>query len=218
MKNFTLISILLACCITFNLHAKEQPKYYRFKDESGRHVISNTLPPEYANKGYDIVSSRGNVLQHIPPQKTAAEIAIEQKQRAAEEQAKQQAADERILQASQKEKDQLLLRMFSSVKDIQRSWDEKISAIEVLESITRENVKRQKLQLEKTQKQVERLQSNGAKAPPPLLKHLHKTQSNIQDSNAFLMRKQKEKLKINAKYKALIERFENLSLDKIYSE
>jgi len=192
----------------------EKPQYYRFKDESGRYIISNVLPPEYANKGYDIVSSRGNVIKHIARKKNNAEIQLEKSKIQLQQQAKLQKEQALKQLAAEREKDLLLQRMFSSISDIERSRDEKINAIEVLEGITRENIKRQRDQLDKSQARADLSEKNGLKVPAFLQERLRKTNQNIKDSQNFLKRKQKEKEQINQKYKILIERFKQINMNK----
>ncbi len=214
LKSLALMSILVPNSMMIGLQAAEKPQYYRFKDESGRYIVSNILPPEYANKGYDIISTRGNVIKHIARKKTATEAELEKSKIQSQKQAELQKSQALKQRAAQRKKDQLLLRMFSSISDIERSRDEKISAIEVLESITQDNIKRQNIQLEKSQARADLSQKNGAKISKLLQSHLEKTSANIQDSQDFLTRKQKEKEQINRKYNILIERFEKLNINK----
>jgi hypothetical protein len=46
---------------------------YRYTDDKGVVVTGNSIAPEYARKGYQIVTITGVVLQTIPPEPTTEE-------------------------------------------------------------------------------------------------------------------------------------------------
>jgi hypothetical protein len=60
------------------LASKKQPttqtaQMYRYTDDKGAVVTGNSIAPEYARKGYQIVTITGVVLQTVPPEPTAEE-------------------------------------------------------------------------------------------------------------------------------------------------
>jgi hypothetical protein len=185
--------------------------FFRYKDKDGNQVMSNTLPSEVAKDGYEVITSRGNVIERVAPQKTSEELAkdkafIEQQQatRLEEENKKRQ-------DLIRSKKDEILLKTFSNEIDIIRSRDEKIASINVLEEIMRENVARLKKQLE-----VANIQATGyttAKKPIPasLQKTISESKRQIEENMNFLERKKIEKEEINKKYQGLITRFNELN-------
>lgn len=203
--------MLLIASISLNAHANTI-EYYRYQDESGNNVISSTIPPEFANQGYDIVSPRGNVLRHVPPKRTPAEIEAEKKQLAEMEKAKRLAEQTAEQQKEQAQKDKILLQMFSSVEDVERSRDQKLHAIKVLEGITEESISRQKEILEQEQQEADAIGQNGS-VPEKLKERIEKTKANILDSEQFLKKKEKEKEEIHNQYQKLIERFKKIQVD-----
>lgn len=190
--------------------AQEAENFYRYRDDHGNLVISNTLPAEAANNGYEIISPRGNVLERIAPRKTAQEIAqdaIEQEKKAQQEKQAEAKEQQALIQA---QKDEILLKSFSSVKDIVRSRDEKISAIEVLENITKDNIKRLEKQLSEANKMVVTHQQQNIAIPRSLQNTIQDTQRQIKENQIFLNNKAIEKEQINKSYQDLIDRFNQL--------
>jgi len=54
---------------------------YRFKDDQGQTVLSNTLPREARSKGYEILNNSGRVIEKVPPPPTEEEIAERKRQK-----------------------------------------------------------------------------------------------------------------------------------------
>lgn len=189
-------------------------QFYRYKDESGSYIISNTLPPEAVALGYDIVTPRGNVIEHIAPQKSAADLAKDAKLEKQKEIEKQLAEEKEKQALVQRRKDDVLLKLFSSKEDIVRSRDEKISSIEILVGITKENINRQIKLLKDTKKKVREIQQAGHPTPTHLQTLLDQTRENIKESKAFLAQKKLEIIDIHSQYQSQIERFEYLVTQK----
>ncbi len=184
--------------------------FYRYKDKDGHPVITNSLPSEVADQGYEIISPRGNVIETVQPAKSKEEIAKDAKEleekriKELKEQAQQKLAE------IQAKKDDILLKSFTSEEDIKRSRDDKIASIAVLEEITNENITRLKKQLEHANLSKSNYEKNGQKIPADLQKTIDESNRQIQDNMAFLERKKVEKDKINTDYKDLLQRFHQL--------
>ncbi|MGE4350300.1 MAG: hypothetical protein AB7D28_11135 [Candidatus Berkiella sp.] len=203
-----LFTILLFAYLPISL--AQTPQFYRYKDENGSYIISNTLPPEAAALGYDIVTPRGNVIKHVAPQKSAADIAKEaelEKQKEIEKQLSEEKAQQALIQSR---KDEILLKLFSCKEDIIRSRDEKISSIEILVGITKENINRQIKVLRDAKKKAHELQQSGQPLSPHLQNLLDTTRENIKESKAFLKQKKLEIIDVHNQYQNQVERFEYL--------
>ncbi|HRE31530.1 MAG TPA: DUF4124 domain-containing protein, partial [Candidatus Berkiella sp.] len=79
MKTSNWVKILLVISNTSMACAFAQDNYYRYKDKEGNVVISNSVPADVANSGYEVVSPTGNVIETVLPRKSDAEIAAEAK-------------------------------------------------------------------------------------------------------------------------------------------
>lgn len=201
------INILLVTLCSISNQASAQDNYYRYKDKEGHTVISNTVPADVSNTGYEVVSPMGHVVETVLPKKSDAEIAADAKiveqQREAQKQAdmlKQQAD-------AQAHKDNILLKSFSSVADINRAKEDKLASIAVLENIVQENLGGLQKQLNDAKAAAATYQAKSQPLPLTLQKTITESERQIKDGQAFLERKKAEKLEIEAKYKALTEHF-----------
>lgn len=94
------LSLLLFSSFSLAISAAQ---FYRYKNEQGLLVLTQTLPAEYATKGYEILNDKGRVLKVVPPALTAEQIAERdaalERQRLAEiERQKQIKIDEELRQ------------------------------------------------------------------------------------------------------------------------
>ena len=140
---------------------------YRYT-KNGDSIISSNLPPDVVNEGYEILSPRGNIIETVPPRKSKQQI----KQQQAQEQLAAQAQKKQALieqqQAEQRKKDQLLLKMFNSKEGIKRVHKNKIEAIENIEKISQDNLKKLNKKLSKAQQREAQLSDSNRAIPAKL--------------------------------------------------
>lgn len=191
--------------------ATTEAQYYRYKDADGHQVITSTLPSEVADQGYEIISSRGNVIKTVLPAKTKEELAQDEKALEEKRKADLKEIENKKQAELQAKKDDILLKSFSSEDDIIRSRDEKIASIEVLEQIMRENITRLNKQLKEANDSYATFIKTGQTVPETLKKTISETQRQINDNEAFIQRKTVEKASIHTKYQGLIDRFHQLN-------
>ena len=75
---------------------------FKWRDAQGNLQYSDSVPPEAAKFGYDIVSPQGVVIKHVDRAKTEAELA------AAKVEAAKQAAERRVAEQRARDDEQLL--------------------------------------------------------------------------------------------------------------
>lgn len=210
MKSWIKTLLVISLCIIKPVSAIEAGNYYRYKDSQGNTVMSNNLPPDAANQGYEVISPRGNVLEKIPPRKSEQELVKEIAEKEKREALDQKRETERQKALEQAQKDEILLKSFSSEADITRSRDDKIAAIEVLETITKDNIKRLEKQLSEANQMVTTLEQKKSVVPVGLKKTIADTQRQIRENQIFLENKAIEKENIHKSYQDLINRFQQL--------
>ena len=96
---------------------------YKYEDERGRTVFNSTIPPDMVKNGYTIMNERGQVIEVVPRQATAAEIA-------AREAAEQQRLAAEHAQRKQLEADNLLVRTYKSVEEIMAQRDVRVMRLD----------------------------------------------------------------------------------------
>lgn len=91
---------------------------YRYINDNGVTVLDRSVPPQFVSRGYEVLDMDGRVKEVIPAALSPEE---RQAQRAAEqEQQRQRSADE------------TLLRLYSSVADLDRAHNRQVQQIEGL--------------------------------------------------------------------------------------
>lgn len=176
-----IIAFLLASLVTGAAVAAD--RYYRYVNEDGVTVMDSKIPPEYVDKGYEIVTTSGRVLEVVPPAPSPEERAARERER------------------ELAEWDRYLLRRYSSVKDIRAAKERKLADFEASMSILRGNVSGLESQIEDLQARAANMERAGREVPEVLLTNL----ANLQDDLALA--KQKIELRLKDK-KELAEQFD----------
>lgn len=91
---------------------------YRYVNDRGVTVLDSSVPPQYVSRGYEVLDRDGRVKRVVPPAPSPEELRAART--AAQEQQRQRAADE------------TLLRLYSSVADLDRAHARQIQQIEGL--------------------------------------------------------------------------------------
>jgi len=192
------------------LTSSAQTEYYRYKDKDGNTVMSSALPPEVANDGYEVLNAMGEVVEKVPPRKSEAQLKAEA-DALKKQQSQQKAAEIQREQAEiQERKDEILLKSFSNLGDIERARNDKMASIQVLEEIVKENLEGLEKQLTDAKNAAASYKQGGQKIPDKLQTTIDNTMRQISESKAFLERKSEEKKEIQSKYEAIIIRFKEL--------
>ncbi|HHO69934.1 MAG TPA: DUF4124 domain-containing protein, partial [Halothiobacillus sp.] len=101
-----------------------QANMYRWVDENGRTIISNTVPPSQVHLGYEVLDAdTAQVIRRVEPTKTEEELA-------AEREAARQEEARREEQARQQQRDQMLLQLYSDEEALVRARDIRLGDIE----------------------------------------------------------------------------------------
>ncbi len=129
-KRLLCSSFLLGFCLAASHVSAGQ--LFRFNDESGTPTLSKTLPPEAAQRGYDILDDKTmRLIERVPPPLTEAQLA-EQAERQVAEQAAQKTAENdakkiAIMQRQQSLHDQNLLNIYQSEDELLAARDKELS-------------------------------------------------------------------------------------------
>lgn len=147
-------ALLASACSSYADTAKTEMHMYRYTDDKGALVTGNSISPEYARKGYQIVTVTGVVLSTVAPEPTAEERA-----KLAEQ------AKDKLNAEQQKAHDKDLLLRYNSLDDIaiakQRRLDEINNQIVLLNS----NVGTLKSQMDTEHQRAAIFERNGQPVP-----------------------------------------------------
>lgn len=119
-----LLMTLLLCVATTEAAAqKSDHNRYKWRDASGNLHYGDSLPPEAARSGYDIVNPQGIVIKRVAREKTAAELAAA-KVTATRERAERDAAEARARADAQ------LVTNFPEEEDLLRAQRQRIEMLD----------------------------------------------------------------------------------------
>lgn len=175
-------------------------RMYRYKDDNGRMVISNTVPQEASTRGYEILNSQGRVVESIDPAPTEDEL----RQRAEQERRKQEAE-------AQRKRDKALLRRYRHPDDAIRALHRKIEELEGLIQLKRGNISVIESQLDAEQSRAANRERSGREIPDATLDKIERLQTQIQDIEAEIDAEIREIEQIREDYREDIERLQTIT-------
>jgi hypothetical protein len=129
-----------------------QAELYRYVDDKGVVVLNRQgVPPQHIGKGYEVLNDQGRVTRVVPPAPTPEER-------------------QRLLEAKARaSSDAQLLRLYASVKDVERAKARKLSELDSVIGITRGNLQSLRSQQANLQSQAAGYERAGRDVPKQLL-------------------------------------------------
>lgn len=191
------VILILLISLLPQLLAAADRVFYRYINSDGVRVMNHTLPTEYSQKGYEVVSLSGKVLKVVPAALSAEEIA--KREADANSQEKLAAWDKR-----------LRLR-YSSVKDIESAKKRKLASIETNVNILNGNVEKLNSQLQHQQAQAAKAERSGRKVSDKLLTNIENLGLEIKTTEDQVLTRKEEYQQLSDKFDRDIERFKVIS-------
>ncbi|MFT7387775.1 MAG: cell fate (sporulation/competence/biofilm development) regulator YmcA (YheA/YmcA/DUF963 family) [Candidatus Endobugula sp.] len=118
MIKISTLYLLLTLCFSLLIAsvAQAEDRLFRYKNDQGSPVVSDSISPYYAAKGYEVIGSRGTVLEIIP-RELSPEKKIQQRK-------------DRQIQATLDAWDEELTSRYHSVEDIQSTQARRLKGID----------------------------------------------------------------------------------------
>ncbi|WP_203298754.1 DUF4124 domain-containing protein [Marinobacter sediminum] len=199
-SRFSAVKITASAVLAFSLVATAEAGMYRYTDENGQMVISNTIPQEATKRGYEILGSSGRVIETIPPAPTEEEIAA----REAEKQRQKELA-------AQQELDRQLLKRYSHPDQAVRAMHRKIRELEGLIQLKRGNISVISSQLDSEQSRAANIERSGGTIPESMLEKIRRLESQIRDLEREISIQSQEIDELRADFEADIKRLEQVT-------
>ena len=178
-------------------------KFKCWTNSDGVKECGTAVPPEYSQQRIETRGDTGRVLEVKERAKTEAELAEIDRLAKLKE-----IEDAKI--AEQKKKDDVLLKTFSSERDINMLRDSKINVIEGILIVTSSNNKALHKKLEKLQKRAANSERRGKKPPQRILDDIKAIESRLNKNMNSIKIKREEQKVIRAKFAKDLERFQHL--------
>jgi len=199
-KIFLSSAIMLLALSSQPLHAA---KIKCWKNSDGIRECGTIVPPEYAQKGHDVINSQGVKIKHNERALNKEELA-ERKRLAAEKKAAETALIE------QQRRDKVLLNTFSNEDEIVMARNGKITTIRTEIRLTYKSLNKAKDYLNKLRKKAASNERAGKAVPKKLATDIDQAQTQIKHYEKFINVKKNELNKINSQFDTDMARFKEL--------
>lgn len=199
-------TLWILCCVTVWLSQSVQAsQLYRFTVD-GSVTIKDHVPAEFSHLGYDVLNSRGMVIDRVPPAPTDEEIAERRAQEAA-------AQARRDAIAVQRQKDLDLLRLYAKPEDVERVRQRKVTEVESYVQLQRRRITDLEEKLERVQTNAANYERRGQSVPSDIRVEIVQLQSGIRDAHNNI-RLRREEMQSNTQDYA--RDFERLRVLQVY--
>lgn len=168
---------------------------YRYENEQGIKVISQTMSPQFVKNGYEILNENGRVIKVVPPALTKEEL-----EALSEEEKQKRFSEEQLL------RDKKLLSIFSKPEDAERARDRKLEAIDGYIGLTKGNILKLKGDYGQLQERAAQIERGGKEVPDHLLDNMASLQRQVRLSEESIVEKEQEKNVIRQAYQKDIDR------------
>ncbi|NOX08891.1 MAG: DUF4124 domain-containing protein [Gammaproteobacteria bacterium] len=199
------LSISLSIPLIF-IHTdnSQAAKVFRWVDDLGQIHYDDKITPESITKERDELNSQGIKLGTTKAARTVGEIAEENRIKA-----KQQARIRQLKE--QKQYDDMLLATFTSVEDMIRNRDGKITALESSVQLTKASLVRLHKTLGNLHKKIDGNKNKESKYVKKLIHEALETGIQIEQQKEYIILKQQAQDKIREKFDKDISRFKELT-------
>lgn len=195
--------VLLALAGPTNIMAAGGARMKCWVNHEGIRECGDMVPPEYIQQGYMEIDKEGIVRDVKERAKTPEELA--EARRLAALEAKKQREKEK-----QQTRNRVLLQTFSSVRDIERARDDRVSALEAaikMAGVRSENIR---LKLNDHIKRAADSQRMGKTPARTLLEDIEALRGQIENNVRFIAEKRIEQEQIRQAHALDIERYKRL--------
>ena len=186
------------------VQADNKVKVYKWVDKDGVVQYGSTIPPEYASQANEQLNGQGEVIKTQEAQKTPEQLAADA---LAQQQAQQQA---QAVEAA-KARDKVLLDTYTSVADIERDRDSKLSAIDAQINVLNGALAGVQNSLAEYQSRASELQAKSKPVPADLQKHIDDAQQQYVADQQQLQQERQKKQQVAQQFVDDIARYEQLT-------
>ncbi|GAC1031715.1 hypothetical protein thsps21_25420 [Pseudomonas sp. No.21] len=173
--------------------ALAQAELYRYTNDKGVIVLDRLgVPSQYIDKGYEVLNDQGRVVKTIPPAPT-----LEERKRMQEEKARAGS-------------DAQLLRLYTSVEDVDRALQRKLAELDGLISVARGNQQSLRTQQANLQAQAADNERAGRQVPEQLVAQIDNLRAEQQRLEQDITRYQQDRKTAQAGFAADRERLAQL--------
>jgi len=166
---------------------------YRYRNAQGNQVIDFSIPPEFVDKGYDILSANGRLIKQVPA-RTDAELTPEQ-----------------IAAREEQEKlDAFILRTYSSLEDVARARTRRLQLVEREINVLKSNIMDFTRREEEVKERAAAYQASGQTPPESLTRILTELDEQRYHAQQQLLERQTQYREVMDRYDRHAKRLKEL--------
>jgi hypothetical protein len=174
---------------------------YKWVDSDGVTHYGDRVPPEYASQEQHILNSRGYEIDHRDAQKTAQQLAADERKRLETEQSQT--------------RDKNLLSTYASVQEIERLRDQRVQLVADQIKVTNQFLETLNGRMKKMRTDTQRYRpySDDPKAPPmpdQMAEDLVRLTTDMRTQQQNLQQKRAEESSMSIQFESDIDRFKEL--------
>ncbi|BFM22229.1 hypothetical protein [Gilvimarinus japonicus] len=170
---------------------------FRYKNADGNLVVQQSIPPDAAARGYDIITSTGRILKTVKASPKGADAV--------------RAAERMRREAELAEWDARLKRRFSTVKDIESAKQRSLTELRGNLSILRANLSGVTSQLEEQQRRAGIMERNGRPVSDTLKTNIAALEAELVEIHKQIEQRGQTLEGAAAKFDKDIERFKEIN-------
>lgn len=204
MKKQLLSTLLIVFTLSgLTLSSVVQARMKCWTNNEGVRECGDTIPPEYAQKSHQELGKGGIVREETKRAKTAEELKEEERLAKIE-------AEKKKKEEEKRKQDQILLQTFSSVEDIERARDERVTALEASIKLTQARSEKIQADLNKRIQSAADDERSGKKPSEALLNDIDSLKRQLKNNESFIADKRAEQEEIKKSHAADIAHFKKL--------
>lgn len=187
VRQTLVLGLVVLCASSISL---AQGNYYRYINSQGVRVMSSSIPPEYAQKGYEVIGPTGQVIRVVEPAPAPEDMARVEKERA-------MLAEYRVL-----------ARRYSSTDDIWAARDRRLAHLDANIAILRGNINNLSSQIEGLMSEAANIERRGRNIPQRILDNIDELRTEVSSAEDLLQQREQEYEGINKRFADDVDLFE----------
>lgn len=199
-----ILSLLAVMALFVFANASAGTKLYKWVDKNGVTHYGSSIPPEYAAQASQQLNSQGEVISTQSAQKTPEQLA-------AEAQSQQQAQQQAKAEVAAKAHDKVLLDTYTSVADMERDRDSKLSAIDAQINVLNGSIGSTENTLADYQDRASELTGKNKPVPADLQKAIDSTKQQLIENQQELLKQQQIRQQMQDQFVKDIARYKELT-------
>ncbi len=168
---------------------------YKWKDAEGALHIEDSIPPEAAKLGYEVLGPNGTVVRRVERARTEEEIAAAREAAAREVEEKKKATE----QAS---RDAQMIAAYPTEDDLLKAQQSQLTMINQSIDTASSGVKNQEKSLEELLGHAAELERLGKPVPANIQQQIAGLRKGIAEQKAFIERRTAERARMQAEFEA----------------